>query len=132
MEDVPAAQSERETGTPEVKDYPSTYPFEPKYTNVHCTAFYKYDGSNLRFEYNRRSKRWYKFGTRRRLFDHNDPEYGQAIPLFMNKYADGLVKVFHDSREWRNAENMIAYAELTERRWNRAIDRAEAREVWRT
>lgn len=75
----------------------------------HCIAFDKLDGSNLRFEWNPRSG-WYKFGTRRRLFDHTDPEYGCAIDLFLNKYADGVEKAVRDN--FRKVENMIAYAEF--------------------
>lgn len=47
-----------------------------------CYAFYKYDGSNLRWEWNRK-KGWHKYGTRTQLFDANTPLYNQAIPLFM-------------------------------------------------
>lgn len=52
-----------------------------------CIAFYKYDGSNLRFEWNR-NRGWYKFGTRTQLFDEGDPIYGRAIPIF-----NGLFKL---------------------------------------
>lgn len=48
-----------------------------------CIAFYKYDGSNLRWEWNPK-RGWYKFGTRTQLFDATDLIYGEAIPLFMN------------------------------------------------
>ena len=49
-----------------------------------CIAFYKYDGSNLRWEYSPK-KGWNKFGTRRQMFDANTPLYNQAIPLFMDE-----------------------------------------------
>ncbi len=76
-----------------------------------CVAFYKYDGSNLRFEWNRKQG-WYKFGTRRRLFDESDPEYGQAISLFMKKYADGIERQIKSHKLYRHAESLIAYAEF--------------------
>lgn len=76
-----------------------------------CVAFYKYDGSNLRFEWNRK-KGWYKFGTRRRLFDRTDEEYGQAIDLFNSKYADGIVTALKGHKLYRHAESCIAYAEF--------------------
>lgn len=37
----------------------------------HCIAFDKLDGSNLRFEWNKKQG-WYKFGTRNRMFDRSD------------------------------------------------------------
>lgn len=80
-------------------------------TNTSCVAFYKYDGSNLRFEWNKK-KGWYKFGTRRRLFDHTDPEYGSAIDLFMAKYADGIEKQIKQHSIYRHSDSVIAYAEF--------------------
>ena len=68
-------------------DGPSKAPQKP------CIAFYKYDGSNLRFEWSKK-RNWYKFGTRRRLFDESDDKYGQAIPMFLERLAPGLEKVF--------------------------------------
>lgn len=55
-----------------------------------CIAFYKYDGSNLRWEWNPK-KGWFKFGTRTQLFDKSEPIYGEAIPLFMSTMADTIV-----------------------------------------
>lgn len=46
-----------------------------------CIAFYKYDGSNLRFEWSPKQG-WHKYGTRTQLFDASDPIYGRSIPLF--------------------------------------------------
>ena len=48
-----------------------------------CIAFYKYDGSNLRWEWSPK-KGWHKFGTRHHLFDHTAHIYSEAIPLFLN------------------------------------------------
>jgi hypothetical protein len=75
----------------------------------HCLAFYKYDGSNLRFEWNKKQG-WYKFGTRRRLFDQTDAEYGRAIPLFLERYGDGLPKVFRD--KYGKRDQIIAFCEF--------------------
>lgn len=46
-----------------------------------CYGFYKYDGSNLRWEWNKKQG-WYKFGTRTRLFGADETPYNQAIPIF--------------------------------------------------
>lgn len=95
-----------------MKEYPKTYGLNEKYIDQPCLAFYKYDGSNLRFCYGRKQKKWYKFGTRRRLFDKNDPEYGCAIPLFLEKYGEPLAKIFHDNKQWKSSDYMLAYAEF--------------------
>jgi len=56
-----------------------------------CIAFYKYDGSNLRWEWNPK-KGWHKFGTRHQLFDSSNPLFGQAIPIFLNTMGDEIVE----------------------------------------
>jgi hypothetical protein len=74
------------------------YPSIPSFTNTRhqdyvnkpCIAFYKYDGSNLRWEWSPKQG-WNKFGTRKQLFDGSTPLYNQAIPLFMDSLADELV-----------------------------------------
>jgi hypothetical protein len=95
-----------------MKEYPKTYGLSPEILGRDCISFQKLDGSNLRFEYSRKSKRWYKFGTRRRLFDKSDPDFGSAIDLFSAKYGEALAKIFHDTKEWKGAEYMVAFAEF--------------------
>lgn len=63
-----------------------------------CIAFYKYDGSNLRFEWQRKNG-WFKYGTRNRLFDKYDPTFSMALPIFEGLFklgseslADGIVR----------------------------------------
>lgn len=55
-----------------------------------CIGFYKYDGSNLRWEWSPK-KGWNKYGTRRQLFDKSTELYNQAIPIFMDTMADEIV-----------------------------------------
>lgn len=74
-----------------------------------CIAFYKYDGSNLRFEWRPKSG-WYKFGTRRRLFNETDPEYGEAVAIFSKKYAEPVEKVIRE--KFKKAESAIVYCEF--------------------
>jgi hypothetical protein len=76
-----------------------------------CTAFYKYDGSCLRFEWSKK-KGWYKFGTRNRLFDETDAEYGQAIKLFNETYANNIEKVFQDDKNFKTTNRSIVYCEF--------------------
>jgi len=60
-----------------------------------CIAFYKYDGSNLRWEWSKK-RGWYKFGTRTGLFDQTNEDFGEAIPLFFNDYSESIEKIIVD------------------------------------
>ncbi len=75
-----------------------------------CIAFFKHDGSNLRFEWSKK-RGWYKFGTRRRLFDESDIEYGRAINTFNNKFADEILKVLKD-KKYRGVDKCIVFCEF--------------------
>ena len=75
-----------------------------------CIAFYKHDGSNLRFEWSKK-RGWYKFGTRHRLFDESDIEFGEAIPLFLNKFGDEIPKVLK-AKQYRGVDRCIVYCEF--------------------
>lgn len=92
-----------------MKTYPSI-PGPSRAPQSSCIAFYKHDGSNIRYEWTKK-KGWWKFGTRRRLFDQNDPEYGGAIQLFMDTYADGIAQVFRNNKEYRNIERATVFCE---------------------
>ena len=74
-----------------------------------CIAFYKYDGSNLRWEWSKK-RGWYKFGTRHRLFDESDPLYGQAIPIFTEQLAPEIERVLKD--EYRKFDRVIVFTEF--------------------
>jgi len=74
-----------------------------------CIAFYKYDGSNLRWEWSPK-KGWHKFGTRRQLFDEKTELYNQAIPLFMENIADELV--YKVKQQNKGIERITAFTEF--------------------
>lgn len=76
-----------------------------------CIAFDKLDGSNLRFEWSHKQG-WHKFGTRYRLFNHTDEEYGVAISIFNELYADEIVKVIRDNKDYRGVESVTVYCEF--------------------
>jgi hypothetical protein len=76
-----------------------------------CIAFDKLDGSNLRFEWTKK-RGWYKFGTRRRLFDQSDSEYGQSIETFLKKYGDAIPKTLHDEKDYRGVNECIVFCEF--------------------
>lgn len=56
-----------------------------------CIAFYKYDGSNLRWEWSPKQG-WHKYGTKHQLFDASEPMYGKAIPIFKDTMGDEIVR----------------------------------------
>lgn len=71
-------------------------------------AFDKLDGSNIRAEWNKK-RGWYKFGTRTQMISENDPNFGDAIPIFLNKYGDDLDKVFR--KNYSNVQSIVIFGE---------------------
>ena len=76
-----------------------------------CIAFEKYDGSNLRFEWTKKSE-WCKYGTRRRLFDESDEHFGSAIEIFHNTYADKVARIFTDDKNYKKVHKYTVFAEF--------------------
>jgi hypothetical protein len=74
-----------------------------------CIAFYKYDGSNLRWEWSRK-RGWHKSGTRTELFSPEHPLWGQAVPLW-NQIADDVEKRVR-SNGFREIERITAFTEF--------------------
>lgn len=93
-----------------MKYYPSIPP-AVHHIGQPCIAFYKLDGSNLRFEWSKKAG-WHKFGTRERLFDHTDPIFGTAIQIFKETYGDSLEQVFKKEKSLRNCQSVIVFAEF--------------------
>lgn len=91
-----------------MKPYPSIQSSQgQKFQEFEAYVFDKLDGSNLRFEWTRKA-RWSKFGTRNRLFDHTDPDFGLAIPLFLAGWQEDLTRIAVDNR-W---DHLIVYMEF--------------------
>lgn len=82
-----------------------------KAPHEHCIAFYKHDGSNLRFEWQPK-KGWCKYGTRHLLFDHTHDEFGKAIEMFKNKYASDIEKIIRDDKIMRMAKCVTVFLEF--------------------
>jgi hypothetical protein len=93
-----------------MKTYPSIPGSKQSPIGTHCTAFYKYDGSNLRWEWSKKQG-FYKFGTRTRLFDATDPVFGGAIPLFMDTVAKPVEARLLDAYG-KGLEQFIVYTEF--------------------
>lgn len=84
------------------------YPSIPRdFREFEAYVFDKLDGSNLRFEWKRKSG-WGKYGTRHRLFDETDPMFGEAISLFHNSLAAPLADIFKQNRY----DSAIAFCEF--------------------
>ena len=92
-----------------MKQYPSIPYWSQKMIGESCICFDKKDGSNLRFEFNRKSG-WCKAGTRNQMIDKTNEQFGAAIPLFLDKYGDELAKVF-STKPYRNKPNFVAFCE---------------------
>ena len=92
-----------------MEQYPSIPGSARAPLNKPCIAFYKYDGSNLRWEWTPK-KGWDKFGTRRHLFDHTDLQFRQAIPIFMETMAEDLV--YRTKQIVRNPQRITAFTEF--------------------
>ena len=76
----------------------------------HCIAFYKYDGSCIRYEWTRK-KGFNKFGSRKVLIDKTHP-LGESIEIFMNIYSKELENIFKNYKIFRNCQNVTVYGEF--------------------
>lgn len=90
--------------------YPSIQGWKSAVKGKPCLAFYKYDGSNLRFEWSPK-KGWTKFGTRTQLFDEGTDLYKQALPLFFERFGDSIVNRVNKFYG-RKVERITAFAEF--------------------
>jgi hypothetical protein len=81
--------------------------------NQDCYAFYKYDGSNLRFEWSDK-KGWSKFGSRTQMIDIKNPIFATGIEFFLNHIADDLLskmKSYH-GKNFKNIPRLTAFCEF--------------------
>lgn len=64
----------------------------------------------MRFEWSRK-RGWYKFGTRKTMIDHTSKVFGPCIPMFLEKYGDGLEKVFKTDKLFRGIQSVVVFSE---------------------
>lgn len=76
-----------------------------------CIAFYKYDGSNLRWEWSKK-RGWHKFGTRSELFSADHPLWGQALPLFREIAHDIEDRIYASDWRYRNIQRITCFTEF--------------------
>ena len=94
-----------------MKSYPSIPDNYADFYGRKCIAFRKEDGSNLRFMWTAKNG-WSMFGTRTRLFDHTDPLYSQALPIFNEKYKERLTWSIRHDKLFSGAKEVIMFAEF--------------------
>jgi len=94
-----------------MKSYPSIGKSTPGcWREFTAHVFDKLDGSNLRFEWSRKTG-WYKYGTRKRLLDESDKVFGSAIGLFHRTLAKDIEEVL--VRQGKNAcPSAVVFAEF--------------------
>ena len=93
-----------------MKQYPSIEHWSEDLLGQKVYAFDKLDGSNLRFEWSRK-RGWYKFGTKGQMIDKRHEVFGKAISIFLNKYGEGLQRVFRDNQHYRNIRTFVVFCE---------------------
>lgn len=70
-------------------------------------VFAKYDGSQIRAEWNSKSD-FFKFGTRNRLLGPNEMPLGEAVEIINTKYKKALNDIFSKNR----VTNAVCYFEF--------------------
>jgi hypothetical protein len=93
-----------------MKEYPKI-PNSKDFPLGQCITFEKYDGSNIRAEWTKK-KGFHKFGTRTRLFNESDPDFGCAIPIILETYSECLSKIFIDNNLFKKIDNITIFTEF--------------------
>ena len=91
-----------------MKQYPKIEYYNKGLFGQNVIGFDKLDGSNIRCEWSKK-RGWYKFGTKEVMIDVNNEDFGQTIPLFLEKYGDSIPKVFVD--KYKKVENFVVFSE---------------------
>ena len=72
-------------------------------------GFDKLDGSNLRFEWNKK-REFYKYGSRSVLIDENTEIYGEGVKIFKEKYQEPISKILRD--QYKDIQSVVCFAEF--------------------
>ena len=81
-----------------MKQYPSVSPsYGTNFFEFKAHVFDKLDGQNIRVEWDKK-KGFTKFGSRHRLFDKSDLDFGPVIPLFMETISCKLEYLFKKNK----------------------------------
>jgi len=91
-----------------MKAYPSIKQFRTdRHLGFEGHTFAKHDGSNLRFEWDKK-KGWYRFGSRRRLLERSDSTFGKSMAMFESDFAESFEQFAVD----RGHDSIIVYCEF--------------------
>jgi hypothetical protein len=93
--------------------YPSIFGVKQSPIGENCIAFYKYDGSNLRFEWNKKNG-WNKFGSRTQMIDAKTPIFNLGIEMFQDCMGAEIIYRLKDSegKNFNNLQKITAFAEF--------------------
>lgn len=93
-----------------MKEYPHIEYWNKGIQGSPIIAFDKLDGQNIRCEWSK-NRGWYKFGSKKSMFDETHSEFGKVIPVFKEKYGDALTEVFKRNKLYRNTRNFVVFCE---------------------
>lgn len=92
-----------------MKKYP-TIEYYGEHWSIPIFAFYKLDGSSMRFEWNKK-RGFYKFGSRNVMIDENSEQFGIGVKIFKEKYEEPLSKIF-TTKKYRDIQSFVCFAEF--------------------
>jgi len=93
-----------------MKQYPKLYYYQPELIGKEIIAFDKLDGQSMRFEANF-NRGFYKFGSRTQMVDHRDEQFGEAVGVFKEKYAENLMYTFGRKYNQNRHASFTVFAE---------------------
>lgn len=93
--------------------YPSILGVKKMPLGMPCIAFYKYDGSNLRFEWSPK-KGWHKYGSRTQMIDRKNETFGGAIELFHDTMGSTIIERIEqvNPKQFKSLERLTVFAEF--------------------
>ena len=91
-----------------MKAYPSIKQFRAdRHADFVGHTFAKHDGSNLRFEWDRKQG-WFRFGSRRRLLERDHPGFGKSMMMFESGFAETFERFATKSKY----DSIVVYCEF--------------------
>ena len=101
-----------------MKQYPTIEYWNKGIFGEYVYAFDKYDGSNIRVEWDKRTAKksnftggFRKFGSRTQMINKTTQFLGDSVDIFLDKYSDALNEVFLENRYFRNIDQVTIFCE---------------------
>lgn len=92
-----------------MKSY-NTINYFGEHWGIPIIAFDKLDGSNIRFEWNKK-RGFYKFGSRNVMIDENSEQLGIGVRIIKEKYEEQLNRIF-TTKKYRDVLSFVCYGEF--------------------